>query len=164
LTEQLTLLWEEHPASPSQSPDYERDWKILAATWPSSIADFLTTFDRDGSSGKTSPVFCQAAQDGTLAPSSGRWLNSGMASPIECWTLNGSEWPSAAVVCSLSDTLETGDLPQRFFLSSKACAGILRRAEKRGKKLPPQLQDALMAAARMGLVASSGQAEDDSLM
>jgi len=37
-------------------------------------------------------------------------------------------------VCSLSDILETGDLPQRFFLSAKACAGILRRAEKRGKK------------------------------
>jgi hypothetical protein len=39
--------------------------------------------------------------------------------------------------------LETGDLPQRFFLSEKACAGILRRAEKRGKKLPEPLRLAL---------------------
>jgi hypothetical protein len=43
----------------------------------------------------------------------------------------------------LSDTLETGDLPQRFFLSATACQGILRRAEKRGKVLPPMLEKAL---------------------
>jgi len=48
-------------------------------------------------------------------------------------------------VCSLSDTLETGDLPQRFFLSATACQGILRRAEKRGKVLPPMLEKALQA-------------------
>jgi DNA (cytosine-5)-methyltransferase 1 len=43
--------------------------------------------------------------------------------------------------------LETGPIPPRFFLSSKACQGILRRAEKRGKTLPPQLAHALRAAA-----------------
>jgi hypothetical protein len=46
----------------------------------------------------------------------------------------------------LSDVLETGALPQRFFLSATACQGILRRAEKRGKKLPEQLERALVAA------------------
>jgi hypothetical protein len=61
----------------------------------------------------------------------------------EFLTLNTSEWHSAAAVCSLLDTLETGDLPQRYFLSATACAGILRRAEKRGKKLPEQLRQAL---------------------
>jgi hypothetical protein len=50
-------------------------------------------------------------------------------------------------VCSLSQTLETGPLPQRFYLSQKACAGILRRAEKRGKELPPMLEEALKAVA-----------------
>jgi hypothetical protein len=70
-----------------------------------------------------------------------------MGSHIECWTLNGSEWPSDAVVCSLSDVLETGDLPQRFYLSAKACAGIIRRAEKRGKKLPEALHQALVQMA-----------------
>ena len=39
-------------------------------------------------------------------------------------------------------------MPQRFFLSAKACAGILRRAENRGKKLPQQLQAALTAVAQ----------------
>jgi site-specific DNA-cytosine methylase len=62
----------------------------------------------------------------------------------------GVEWPNAAVVCSLSDTLETGAVPQRYYLSAKACAGILRRAEKRGKELPPALCAALMADADKG--------------
>jgi hypothetical protein len=52
-----------------------------------------------------------------------------------------------AAVCSLSDILETGGVPQRFSLTAKACAGILRRAEKRGKSLPPQLAHALQAVA-----------------
>jgi hypothetical protein len=62
-------------------------------------------------------------------------------------TLNGLESPSAVAVCSLSHTLEIGVVPQRYFLSAKACSGILRRAEKRGKELPGQLHQALLAAA-----------------
>jgi hypothetical protein len=34
-------------------------------------------------------------------------------------------------------------IPQRYFLSSTACAGILRRAEKRNRLLPPLLHEAL---------------------
>jgi hypothetical protein len=70
-----------------------------------------------------------------------------MGSPTAFLTLNGSEWPSAAVVCSLSDTLEIGDLPQRYYLSATACTGILRRAAKRGKELPEMLEAALRSAA-----------------
>jgi hypothetical protein len=66
-----------------------------------------------------------------------------MGSHTEFLTLSTSEWPSDAVVYSLSDTLEIGDLPQRFYLSPKACKGILNRAERRGKKLPPMLKEAL---------------------
>jgi hypothetical protein len=66
----------------------------------------------------------------------------------ELLTLNIGEFHSAADVCSLSDVLETGDVPQRFYLSATACKGILRRAEKRGKKLPGQLQHALLAVAQ----------------
>jgi hypothetical protein len=47
----------------------------------------------------------------------------------------------------LSQVLEQTSIPQRFFLSSTACAGILRRAEKRGKPLPTQLHHALQAVA-----------------
>jgi hypothetical protein len=70
-----------------------------------------------------------------------------MGSPTEFWTANGSEFHSGAVASSLSDILETGDVPRRYFLSPKACAGILRRAEKRGKDLPESLRDALAAVA-----------------
>jgi hypothetical protein len=41
--------------------------------------------------------------------------------------------------------LEIGEVQPKYFLSPKACAGILRRAEKRGKKLPTALQKALQA-------------------
>ena len=69
--------------------------------------------------------------------------------PGEFSTLNTSEWPNDAVVCSLSSVLDPAQsIPSRFFLSSKACAGILRRAEKRGKELPPLLLEALMQVAK----------------
>ena len=82
-----------------------------------------------------------------LVPSSGAWANSGMGPLTEFWTLSTLEYHSAAVACSLSDILETGAVPQRFFLSATACRGILRRAAKRGKSLPPSLAEALHAAA-----------------
>ena len=62
-------------------------------------------------------------------------------------TPNTSEWPNDAAVCLLSQVLETGSIPAKFYLSSKACEGILRRAEKRGKTLPPMLEQALRAGA-----------------
>jgi hypothetical protein len=73
-----------------------------------------------------------------------------MGSPTGFLTLNTSEFHSAAAACSLSDILETGDLPQRYFLSPRACAGILRRAEKRGKELPRALRLALIERADQG--------------
>jgi hypothetical protein len=88
-----------------------------------------------------------------------------MGSPTEFLTLNMSEWNHTSVpsrsdggVCSLSDILETGDVPQRYFLSAKACSGILRRAEKRGKSLPQQLARALQAvvASEPTLTATEG--------
>ena len=141
--DQLTFLSEELPAKVSASPDSEKDWMTTVVTWRSNFLNLLTEHSPVGSFGKMSPASCQAAEDGTLVPSSGRWLKSGMGSPTECLTLNTSEFHSAADVCLLSDILETGDLPLRFFLSARACSGILRRAEKRGKKLPEQLKRAL---------------------
>lgn len=58
-----------------------------------------------------------------------------------------SESPSVAVECSLSDILLTGDVPRRFYLSPRACAGILRRATKRGVKLPIALLTELQRVA-----------------
>jgi hypothetical protein len=60
---------------------------------------------------------------------------------------NISAWPNDAAVCSLSQVLEQGSIPSKYFLSAKACAGILRRAEARGKTLPDELHSALRSSA-----------------
>ncbi len=97
----------------------------------------------DGWFGKMSLAYCQLTEEGHLEPFSQGWQNAGMGSPTAFLTLNISECHSDAGVCSLSDILETGDMPQRYYLSPKACAGILRRAKKRGKALPVLLQAVL---------------------
>ncbi len=56
---------------------------------------------------------------------------------------NISAWPNDAVVCSLSQVLEQDSIHAKYFLSAKACAGIIRRAEARAKELPAQLREAL---------------------
>ena len=43
----------------------------------------------------------------------------------------------------LSDILEEGTVDKRYYLSAKACRGILNRADKRGKELPEILRAAL---------------------
>ena len=148
MPEQLTLLSEEHPASRSRSQDCGREWLTRVATWHSSFLDLLTRYGPSGWSGRTSPASCRVTKDGILVPSSGVWQNSGMGGPTESLTLNTSEFHSAAAACSLSDILETGELPPRYYLSATACAGILRRAEKRGKVLPVALREALEETAK----------------
>ena len=137
----------ELPASRSVSPDSERDWLIRVATSRLRILPLLTAIGPSGWSGRTCPACCHRAKDGTLEPSSEGWGNSGMGGPTESWTLSTSDWPSAASVCSLSQVLEAGNVPRRFYLTPRACAGILRRAEKRGKDLPTPLRLALTSVA-----------------
>ena len=146
--QQSMFSLEEHHASRSQSPDSEKEWKTRVETSPSHILPLLTAIGPSGWFGRTSPAFCRPAKDGSLVPCSEGWHNSGMGSPTGFLTLNTSAWPNAASVCSLSDILEIGDVPRRFYLSAKACAGILRRAEKRGKELPQLLQAALQTVAQ----------------
>ena len=62
------------------------------------------------------------------------------------WTLNFGESPRDAEESSLSQILQD-DPPRKYYLSKTACLGILRRAEARGKELPPQLRDALILQA-----------------
>ena len=59
-----------------------------------------------------------------------------------CTTPNISEQHSGAGVSFLSQILEA-NAPAKYSLSPKACKGILRRAERRGKDLPPMLKMAL---------------------
>ena len=57
-------------------------------------------------------------------------------------TLNTSESPNGGAGSSLSQILQD-TVPSKYYLSKAACLGILRRAEQRGKALPPQLKEAL---------------------
>ena len=149
---QLTFLSAEHHAKTSASPDFARELLAIEGTSHLSSYAWLREQSRAGSFGRMSPVSCRQTADGRLEPSSEGWQSSGMGSPTGFLTLSTSAWPSDGRACSLSDILETGDVPQRFFLSAKACKGILRRAEARGKKLPHVLLQALeMAAQDMAL-------------
>ena len=147
MSEQSTFWPEAHLASLSPSPENERDWMTRVATSPLSLLGLLTEYGPYGWCGRTSPVSCRLTEDARLEPSSGFWSNSGMGSPTEFLTQNISEYPSDGVASSLSDVLETGELPRRYYLTSRACRGILRRAEKRGKELPWALKSALLAVA-----------------
>ena len=60
----------------------------------------------------------------------------------EYTTLNTGMSRSGASASSLSRILEATPHP-KYYLSRTACLGILRRAKKRGKELPPVLKQAL---------------------
>jgi hypothetical protein len=60
-----------------------------------------------------------------------------------CLMPNISEWPNDAAVCSFLQVLELGPIPRRYFLSAKACAGILRRSEVCRQTLPEPSRVAL---------------------
>ena len=64
------------------------------------------------------------------------------ASLTEFLMLNTGESPNAAAESTLSQILEV-NAPEKYYLSARACEGILRRAERRGKKLPEMLRIAL---------------------
>ena len=62
--------------------------------------------------------------------------------PHQTFCLNMSEKPLTERPSKLSQILELNADP-KYHLSARACAGILNRAERRGKKLPEQLRIAL---------------------
>ena len=69
------------------------------------------------------------------------WATDG-ALLTEFLMLNTGEYPSVEKESTLSQILED-NVPEKYYLSAKACEGVLRRAERRGKELPPMLKEAL---------------------
>lgn len=67
----------------------------------------------------------------------------------ELTTRNTGECPNAAVVSRLSQILEETPHP-KYNLTAKACQGILRRAERRGKDLPKLLKQVLLMQSASG--------------
>lgn len=140
--------------SPSASRVSEKDWTTRVVTSCSPLVRLLNGIAPAGWYGRMCPEFSRPTKEGILEPSSGCWANSGMGSHTEFLTLNLPEHNGSLEqshnddgVSSLSDILETGALPPRFFLSAKASQGILRRSEKRGKQLNETLRQALEEAA-----------------
>ena len=145
----------------SRSRGRGRAWRKAAepaAPLPSTLRDFVVSYNLDGSYGRTCREFLPATEGATSRTSSARLGNAGILLPTGLWTLNTCEWsgcpepsPSGdagfgSSVCGLSDILETvGEHLRKYCLSLKACAGILRRAASRGKDLPARLKTALVA-------------------
>ena len=103
--------------------------------------------------GKTSPEPSTATKAKTSGPSSQRWMTSGLwRNGGTCWMHSSSESPNGVDECSLSlsSILQSSDeqAMDKYFLSAKAAAGILRRSTNRGRLLPPLLQQALERVAQ----------------
>ena len=150
MPEQLTFLLEEHPArdSRSQVSNEASMTSEVASRWP--MYDFLRRCVRGGSYGKMYQARSPQTEAWTSSGSSRQLMPSGIMSRGECWTLSTCEWtafqePSHSVggVCSLSDILETGDIPLRYYLSRQVCLGIIRRSDARGEELPRLLRRTL---------------------
>lgn len=168
--QQLTFSWGEPPANPSPLPVSEKDWTTLVVNSCTPLLNLLQENVPSGWFGKTSPVsfpvtreetlqaFWDCSQAGTFKPLSevGVTQDASKESPQptelrgQCSMLKITGLHSGASESLLSDTLEVGNLPQRYYLSATACQGILRRAEKRGKQLPQMLKEALEAVAYQG--------------
>ena len=69
-------------------------------------------------------------------------------SPTEHSTLNTGEFPNEENVSTLSQIL-MADVHPKYYLSPRACLGILRRASERGKQLPEVLKIALERQAQV---------------
>ena len=71
---------------------------------------------------------------------------------------NSGESPNVAEESTLSQILEASPHP-KYYLSQKACLGILRRAENRGKELPQMLKLALMRQSGLNPEQCQGSAD-----
>ena len=131
----------------------------------------VSMFDQDSWSGKTSKEPSTPTKGKTSRQSSRKSSGSQSRMPLMCLSLireNGPtpdscsmRWggcqllgdymtrnfgvsPSVVKESRLSQILEDS-APEKYYLSPKACKGILTRAERRGKELPPELKAALIA-------------------
>lgn len=131
-----------------QSPaDAEGSQASAPASSSSSLGSQMSFSETvDGASSKMCPDFCLPTADEISPSFSQRFTTSGFSTSRGAFsTAASSAWPNAGgVSSSLPDVLQA-TAPERFSLSPRAAAGILRRAEKRGRALPPALHRALTA-------------------
>ena len=146
--------------------------------------DQVSLFDQDTSAGKTSWAYsAQARRTGRISGLSWRRLLDYIAPPYQFLDLTPGagnllgqfEWemrsalhggaflrntgpsPRDATESCLSQILEDHP-PKKYYLTTAACLGILRRAKERGKPLPQALDTALqIQAGLIGLPESRGE-------
>ena len=87
------------------------------------------------------------------------WETDGQ-SRIEFLMRNGGAFPNEENASTLSQILQAR-VPQKYYLSPRACLGILRRASARGKELPPVLKAALERQAVMELSEAEELSEEE---
>lgn len=93
-------------------------------------------------------AFCRIKNETITIPRPAKWTGAGQILgddfPLhgELSMPNTSESPRDADACFLSQILQV-NVPEKYYLSPKACQGILRRASERGKQLPDILRIAL---------------------
>lgn len=123
---QLSLFGKMYPerSAPTAEKISEPFWKNLPA-WNNRMLQFLDLRVgwADGAKPEQSPE------------TDGLWHGDSS-------TLNIGESPNADVESSLSLILED-NVQAKYYLSQKACEGIIRRAKRRGKILPEKLKIAL---------------------
>lgn len=124
---QLSLFGKtyQEPLVPTEEKTSEPCWKSLPA-WNSQTFQFLD-LRVEGADG---------AKPEQSLETDGLWLGDSL-------TLNIGESPSAENASLLSWILQV-DVPEKYYLSAKACRGILIRASRRGKKLKELLETALL--------------------
>ena len=92
-----------------------------------------------GSSIRTPRCLCLIKTDG-LTPTYTWVQDSALLTVLS--TVNIGDYPNAENASSLSAILQA-NVPEKYYLSPRACRGILRRASERGKELPEVLRVAL---------------------
>ena len=121
---------------------------------------------QDTAFGRMSQAHSRPTADVTSSPSSKRssvskkriprclrLVKTGGPTPTSTWVTDGAlrtellmhnfgESPNGDAASTLSQILQAG-VPEGYYLSPKACQGILRRASVRGKELPDVLRIAL---------------------
>ena len=97
---------------------------------------------RSASSNRKPPVLKCLKKAGLPGAGIGTWTDDG-AWLDEYMTRNTGECPSVVVESRLSQILEATP-HTKYCLSARACQGILRRAERRGKDLPKLLKEVLI--------------------
>lgn len=124
---QLSLFGKTYPehSVPTAEKISEPCWKNLPA-WNNQTFQFLN-FRVEGADG---------AKPERSPETDGLWLG-------DILTLNIGESPNAERESLLSWILED-NVPKKYYLSARACQGILTRASRRGKKLPELLEVALL--------------------